>query len=170
MKLLIAAAALFVAVLSANAAVAGAQYISPGTIVVTPPTPAPGDPVTVTVTDCEPAPGVVNVLIDGVFVGQAPVASDGSFVADFLVPLEAEGEVLVQVLCTAEVLASVVDVRIPGLPFLDPGVGALPRTGANSTVPLAQAGAALLGVGAMLVLLVARRREPESRHAAGVHA
>ncbi len=169
MKLLITAAALVVLVLSINAAAAGAQYKPPGTIVVIPSTPAPGGTVTVTVTGCEPAPGMVDVLIDDVLVGQASVGADGSFEEDFVVPLKSEGEVRIEVLCAGAVLSSVVDVRIPGVPS-EPGAGTLPRTGANSTIPVAQAGAALLGVGVMLVLFATRKQAPESRHALGAHS
>ncbi len=143
---------------------AGQGYDPPGTIVVSPPNPFAGELVNVAVTGCEPARGQVDVLIDGVVVGQADVDASGSFSADFRVPLEAAGEVLVEVRCSNGVLASVIDVQVPDLPFQDDddkGPGLLPMTGTSSVRHLAQLGAALLGLGCLLVLAVARRRERE---------
>ena len=89
---------------------AGAQgYSPPGSITVTPPTPAPGDIITVTVEGCGSTSGIVDVFIDGVFVGTATV-EDGSFTQDFVVPLEAQGPVNVEVFCDDIVLASIIDV------------------------------------------------------------
>lgn len=166
--LILAAAALLAAVapaaVPAASAPAGAQgYDPPGTITVTPPTPEAGEAVTVAVTGCAPAPGAVDVLIDGVFVGRGQVDADGAFTADFIVPLEAAGEVSVDVRCDNGVLSSVIDVLIPALPFQEDGDDGdtLPRTGADSTVPLAQLGAGLLGAGCLVLLAASRRREDE---------
>ncbi len=148
--------------LLAAAPAAGQGYDPPGTIVVTPPTVAPGDLVNVAVTGCQPAPGQVDVVIDGIVVGQADVDASGSFSADFRVPLEAAGEVLVEVRCGNGVLSSVIDVQIPDLPFQDDGGGPpLPMTGAGAVRMLAQLGAALVGLGCLLVLLVSRRRSAD---------
>lgn len=131
-----------------------AGYTEEGSIVVTPPNPEPGDDVTVTVTGCSPAPGDVDVRIDGVIVGQAQVGPDGSFEQDFTVPLEAEGQVAVEVECESEVLSSIVDVQVGTLPFQPQD---LPRTG-SETQPLLQLAAGLVGLG-VLFLVLGRRRE-----------
>ncbi len=133
---------------------AGAQgYSPPGSITVTPPTPAPGDFVTVTVEGCGAQSGTVDVFIDGVFVGTADVI-DGSFSQDFRVPLEAQGAVDVEVFCDDAVLASIVDVQVGTLPFEQP---ALPRTGSEAAT-LARIGMGLVGVG-LVAIVGSRRRE-----------
>jgi LPXTG-motif cell wall-anchored protein len=166
--LILAAAAFFVAavpaaVLAASAPAGAQGYSPPGTITVTPPDPEAGDAVTVAVTGCAPAPGTVDVLIDGVFVGRGQVGAEGAFTADFIVPLEAAGVVGVDVRCDNGVLSSLIDVRIPDLPFQEEGEDGdtLPRTGSDGTVPLAQLGAGLLGVGCLALLAASRRREDE---------
>jgi hypothetical protein len=153
MKLLILATA-FLLVATPPAAAQG--YEPPGTITVTPPTPSPGEAVTVAVTGCTPAPGQVDVLIDEVIVGQADVGPDGSFTEDFLVPLDASGEVRVEVRCANEVLGSFVDVQTPDQPFRQGD--SLPRTGTSTTRPLVQVGMALLGLGCLAVLVADRSR------------
>ena len=133
---------------------AGTQgYSPPGSITVTPPTPAPGDVITVTVEGCGSTSGTVDVFIDGVFVGTATV-EDGSFSQDFVVPLEAQGPVNVEVFCDDIVLASIIDVQVGTLPFQPPD---LPRTG-SETATLARIGMGLVGVG-LVAVLGARRRE-----------
>ncbi len=143
-------------------------YSPPGQITVTPPSPAPGDTVTVAVEGCDPAPGTVDVFIDGVLVGTAEVGPDGSFVQDFVVPLEAQGAVPVDVVCDSGVLSSIVDVQVGPLPFQPDG---LPRTGSEAAT-LARVGAGLVGVG-LVVLVAAKRREASESvpaHAAGPSA
>lgn len=132
-----------------------AGYTEEGSIVVAPPNPEPGDDITVTVTGCSPAPGFVDVFIDGVLVGQAEVRPNGTFTERFTVPLEAEGEVAVEVECESEVLSSIVDVQVGTLPFQPPDD--LPRTG-SETQPLLQFAAGLVAVGVFFVVL-GRRRE-----------
>lgn len=168
MKLLILAAAALLLL----PAPAGAQgYNPPGTIVVTPPNPEPGDLVRVTVTNCQGPPGsTVVVRIDGIEVGTATLGPTGEFSEEFPVPLESEGEVLVEVDCEQGVLSTIITVVIPDLPFQDPtptpapGVGDrdqpnLPRTGSSSTMPLVRAGVSLLAIGTIILFVVAKRRE-----------
>lgn len=133
-----------------------AGYTPEGTIVVAPPNPEPGDDITVTVTGCSPAPGFVDVFIDGVLVGQAEVRPNGTFTERFTVPLEAEGQVVVEVRCDSEVLSSIVDVQVGTLPFQPQD---LPRTG-SETQPLLQLAAGLVGVGVFFIVL-GRRREQQ---------
>lgn len=145
-----------------------AGYTPKATIVVSPAAPSPGDDVTVTVTGCTPAPGEVDVRIDGVLVGQAQVGPDGSFVQDFTVPLEAQGPVPVEVDCDSEVLASIIDVRVGTLPFQPQD---LPRTGSDAQ-PLLQVAAALVAIGVLFIALGRRREtatQPQPRHAATPH-
>lgn len=158
--LITAACGLFCA-LAPTAAAQSAGYAGEGTIVVTPPTPSPGDEITVTVTGCSPAPGEVDVLIDNVLVGRAQVDPDGSFQQDFVVPLESQGQVTVEVRCDTEVLASIVDVQVAPAPFQQDN---LPQTG-NETQPLLQAAAILIGLGFLFLVVSRRDREPQGRHA-----
>lgn len=169
MRLLILAAA---ALLTLAAPVGAQGYNPPGTIVVTPGTVAPGDTVRVVVANCEaPAGRIVTVFIDGVEVGTAEINRTGGFNQRFEVPEEAAGEVTVEVVgCDNGVLSSVITVVTTDLPFQDDGGpgGQLPLTGSSTTIPLAQLGAALLGVGAILLVVVARRRHEDElvpRHA-----
>ena len=152
MKLTMLLAVAMVALWPTHALAQG--YSPPGQITVTPPSPAPGDSVTVSVEGCQPAPGTVDVFIDGVLVGTAEVGSDGSFVADFVVPLEAQGAVPVDVDCDDEVLSTLIDVQVGPLPFQPED---LPRTGSEAAT-LARVGTGLVGVG-MVVLVLAKRRE-----------
>ena len=133
-----------------------AGYTPEPSIVVSPPNPEPGDDITVTVTGCSPAPSDVDVRIDGVIVGQAQVGPDGSFEQNFRVPLEAQGQVAVEVECESEVLSSIVDVQVGTLPFQPQD---LPRTG-SETQSLLQLAAALVAVGVFFVVL-GRRREQD---------
>lgn len=165
MKLLTIAAMLAGAMLLVvSSTVAAAQYQPPPTLEVSPPNPRPGDPITVTISGCEPFGGEVPVFVDGVLVGKAELDDTGSFTGDFLVPDEAAGEVMVEVRCDNEVLGSIITVQTAELPFIDDDAGDapgpnLPRTGANSA-PLAQAGLALIGVGAIFWAISTRRHEP----------
>ncbi len=161
MRVLIVAAALLVAF----SVPAAAQYTDGGTIVVSPPTPAAGDVITVAVTGCDPGGGQVTVLIDGVDVGAASVGTDGAFTANFVVPQEAQGPVDVEAMCDNGVLGSVITVQVADLPFLEGGAQ-LPRTGSNSTIALLRVGVGLLGIGALFLIAVAiKRDEYEAAHA-----
>lgn len=149
-----------------------AQYATAPNLLVSPSNPAPGENVTVEITDCLPGGGPVDVLIDGVIVGQAELDANGNFVGDFPVPLEAGGSVQVQVTCNGEVLSAILNVETPDLPFQgdddDDGGDQLPRTGSNGSVPLTQAGMALVGLGCALSVIAKRRQDaeaqPEPRH------
>jgi len=155
--------ALALVVLSPVAA-AAQGYDAPGTIEVTPPNPSPGDKVTVKVTDCGPEGGTATVFIDGVAVGTEVLNAKGGFSAEFVIPIDAEGEVVFTVDC-GDVLSAVVG--------LDPGTDdaevlgqVLARTGSES-MPLVQLGAGLIGVGAVASVLGAtRRRSYEGRFTA----
>ena len=135
-----------------------AGYTPEPSIVVSPPTPEPGDDITVTVTGCSPAPGEVDVLIDDVVVGRAQVGPDGSFEQNFTVPLEAQGQVDVDVECDTEVLSSIVDVQVGTLPFQPQDD--LPRSGSD-TQPLLQLPARLVAVGVFFVVLGGRREDQQ---------
>ncbi|MEM7285153.1 MAG: hypothetical protein AAF480_02285 [Actinomycetota bacterium] len=152
MRLITTIAAIAALVLTGPSA-AAQGYSPPGSITVTPPTPAPGEVITVAVTGCEAGTGTVQVFVDRVFVGTAEVI-DGSFSQDFVVPLEAQGAVDVEVFCDDAVLASIIDVQVGPLAFEQP---VLPRTGSEVTT-LARIGMGLVGVG-LVATVGARRRE-----------
>ena len=94
----------------------------------------------------------------------------GGFVVDVVVPDAVGPTADVVAACDGGVLSSVITIDLGDLPFApdDEGGAPLPRTGSSSAGPLARLGAALLGVGALMVILAGRRREDDDEpvHAA----
>lgn len=138
---------------------ASAQYEQPPTIELTPPVVPPGGSVTVIVTGCSPAGGIVAIFVDGVNVGTSLVGIDGSFTTVVQVPAEAQGTVPVTARCSNGDLVSNVTVTVPNLPFQPSGTsdnGGLPRTGSEAR-PLLQGAAAAIVLGLGLVFLSSRR-------------
>jgi len=114
---------LVIAVTMLAATGAHAQYEPPPSLTVTPPTPAPGDPITVEIANCDPNASK-EVSIDGVVVGIAITDDDGNFTGEFFVPEGAGGtsggDVLVEVECGGDVLSSIINVGSPDQPSVQP--------------------------------------------------
>ena len=129
----------------------GAQVLGDGAIRVTGTGCDPGAAVTASVT---PAGGGAVVA-----TGSGTAGSTGAF--EIVTTSVGPGQY--QVTATCGELVQVLDVTVPGgtAPTSVAQAGALPRTGSDSSLPLAQVGALLIAAGA-LVFFVSRRRQSAS--------
>jgi LPXTG-motif cell wall-anchored protein len=128
---------------------ASAQYEEPGEITTDNPTPGVGDSITVQGSNCEPNTTLTLTLTQGdqsVVVGQVTTDADGNFTTTITIPTSfSPGPATLSSACGSLTL------NIAG------AVGALPRTGSSSSLPLARVAVVLLAVGGFLVLTARKR-------------
>jgi LPXTG-motif cell wall-anchored protein len=112
---------------------------------------APGAPVTV---DCSgfPPGSTVILSLDGEVLGEVLVAPDGSLTTEFPAPAECGTYTLT---ATDGVTTQTTTIVVACAAAT---TGALPYTGNDSTLPLAQIGAGLLAAGAIVALTVRKRQ------------
>jgi LPXTG-motif cell wall-anchored protein len=165
---LVAAVALVVVAPTA----ASAQYPINCGFLIDPPVVAPGATVSITGVGAEPG-STLEARLGDVVLGTTTTGGDGTFEfpslvipntlapGDYTVTVSVSGGGTFSDECAfTDVLTNVLTVQAPPpRPGGDQGgAGNLPRTGSDS-VPMAQIGAALLGIGGLLVLAARKRDE-----------
>jgi LPXTG-motif cell wall-anchored protein len=164
------------AALTLGAAAAGAQYPPPPNFcTVSDTTPTPGQSITLTCGTYVAGSTVTFTFFSApVTLGSATADANGVVTATVTIPADATlgehtitatGPAAAGGTLTNSVGITVVGAGQAGAGTFVPGTftGALPRTGNDSSLPLARAGALLLAVGGVLVL-AARRRRAESQN------
>jgi hypothetical protein len=167
-KRLMACAALGVVALAAPAA---AQQYPPAinSLTVSDTTPTPGQTITIEARTCEPG-GTVTFFLDSVTLASAVADSAGVATVQATIPAGTTlGAHTITATCTAPdgsaltLSAAITVVPAAGAPT-GGGAGALPRTGQDSSLPLARVGLGLAAIGGVLTAVAAKRRARKAAH------
>lgn len=105
-----------------------------------------GDTVTVTATGCEPG-STVSFLLDGSPLGSGVTDADGTASADVVI-VASDGTHQITNSCNDAVLTITVGAGAAAAT----GAGALPRTGSDSSLPLAKVAVVLIAAGGLLIV------------------
>jgi 5'-nucleotidase len=165
-KRLIVCAALGVVALAAPAA---AQQYPPAinSLTVSDTTPTPGQTITIEARTCEPGSTVTFSLGPGA-VTLASATADAAGVATVQATIPADtplGAHTITATCpapdgsTLTLSLAITVVPAGAATGGDPGSGALPRTGQDSSLPLARIGLGLAAIGGVLTAVAAKRRK-----------
>lgn len=126
---------------------AHAQYPDPPGASVSDSTVSSGDTVTVTATGCE-AGSTVTFFLDGATLGSGVADADGTASADVVIT-GSPGTHQITNSCNA----AVISVTIAG----GTTAGALPRTGTDSSLPLAKIAVVLITAGGLLIIAARKK-------------
>lgn len=131
---------------------AHAQYIpgQPGAS-VSDSTVSSGDTVTVTVTCDVPAGTDVTVFVDGTAAGSGQTDADGTVTVDVTITGAPGSTHQITNSCNSAVLTVTV-VGATSTTAPSPSAGALPRTGTDSSLPLAKIAIVLIAAGGLLIV------------------